>query len=38
VKKRLEFDPVKLEFKGDSAANKMLTRQYRAPYVVPERV
>jgi hypothetical protein len=38
LKKRLEFDPAKLEFKADAAANKMLTRAYRAPYVVPERV
>jgi hypothetical protein len=37
LKKRLDFDPVKREFK-DAAANKMLTRAYRAPYVVPEKV
>jgi len=34
----LEFDPVTETFKGDDEANKMLTRQYRAPFVVPEQV
>ena len=38
LKKRLEFDGAKQEFKGDSAANKMLTRSYRAPYVVGDKV
>ena len=34
----LEFDPVKEEFVGDDEANKMLSRDYREPYVVPENV
>ena len=34
----LEFDPVKLQFKNDPAADAMLTRNYRAPFVVPDRV
>jgi predicted dehydrogenase len=38
LKRRLEFDPAKWEFKGDSQANAMLTRKYRAPYIVPEKV
>lgn len=34
----LEFDPATETFKGDYEANKMLTREYRAPFVVPEQV
>lgn len=34
----LEFDPVKKKFKGDNEANAMLTKKYRAPFVVPEHV
>ncbi len=34
----LEFDPVSKRFKGDEEANAMLTKKYRAPYVVPEMV
>jgi predicted dehydrogenase len=34
----LEFDPVAEEFVQDTEANAMLTRKYREPYVVPERV
>jgi len=34
----LEFDPQSEKFVGDEQANAMLTRQYRAPYVVPEKV
>lgn len=34
----LEFDPVKENFKSDEEANAMLTRNYRAPFVVPEKV
>jgi predicted dehydrogenase len=34
----LEFDPEKERFVADEEANRMLTRNYRAPYVVPERV
>lgn len=34
----LDFDPVNLRFKNDAAADAMLTRNYRAPFVVPDRV
>lgn len=34
----LHFDPVKERFVGDKEADTMLKRQYRAPYVVPEKV
>ena len=34
----LDFDPVNMRFKNDAAADAMLTRNYRAPFVVPDRV
>ena len=34
----LHFDPTKETFVGDKEANAMLTRKYRAPYVVPDKV
>ncbi|NQU51784.1 MAG: Gfo/Idh/MocA family oxidoreductase [Bacteroidetes bacterium] len=34
----LEFDPVAMKFKNDPEANLMLTRDYRAPFVVPNKV
>jgi predicted dehydrogenase len=34
----LNFDPDTLTCKGDSEANRMLTRAYRAPFVVPAKV
>ena len=34
----LDFDPDKQCFIGDDEANGMLTRQYRRPFVVPEKV
>lgn len=34
--RRLKFDPVAEKFVGDSEADAMLTRDYRAPFVVPE--
>jgi predicted dehydrogenase len=37
VGRRLEFDPQTERFKNDADANRLLTRQYRAPFVVPER-
>jgi predicted dehydrogenase len=34
----LRFDPAGLTFPGDAEANRLLTRQYRAPYIVPDKV
>jgi predicted dehydrogenase len=34
----LSFDPEKLQVTGDAEANKMFTRNYRAPFVVPAKV
>jgi predicted dehydrogenase len=36
--RRLEFDPKSERFVNDAEANRMLTRDYRAPFVVPEKV
>jgi len=36
--RQLQFDLQKERFVGDEEANKMLTRKYRAPFVVPEKV
>jgi predicted dehydrogenase len=36
--RKLEFDAKTQRFTGDAEANRMLTRDYRKPYVVPERV
>ena len=36
--RQLNFDGERERFVGDSKANQMLTRKYRKPYVVPERV
>jgi len=35
LRKELTFDPKTLTFPGNPEANRMLTRQYRAPYVIP---
>ena len=34
----LTFDPATLRFPNDAEANALLTREYRAPYVVPDKV
>lgn len=35
----LEFDPVKMKFVDDDEANEMISRkEYRAPFVIPEKV
>jgi len=33
----LEFDGQAERFKGDKEADALLTREYRAPYVVPDK-
>ena len=38
VGRTLNFDPAGERFVDDSEANSMLTRNYRAPFVVPEKV
>ena len=38
VKRELKFDETKRQFIGDDEANKLLTRVYRKPYVVPDKV
>ena len=38
LKRKLDFDPAAGKFVRDDEANRMLTRAYRAPYIVPERV
>jgi len=38
VGKLLNFDPKTEKFTGNEAANKLLTREYRKPFVVPEQV
>jgi predicted dehydrogenase len=34
----LDFDPIKEKFVDDKKANEMLTRKYRAPFIVPDKV
>jgi predicted dehydrogenase len=38
VGRRVEFDPAALRFFGDIAADRLTTREYRRPYVVPDNV
>jgi hypothetical protein len=34
----LKMDPATERFKGNRAANALLTREYRSPYIVPANV
>ena len=34
----LKFDPKTETFANDSEANRMMTRNYRKPFVVPQKV
>jgi hypothetical protein len=36
--RKLEFDPKTEKFVNDQEADKLLTRVYRAPFIVPETV
>jgi len=36
--RQLEFNPSEERFVNDDEANQMLTRKYREPFVVPEKV
>jgi predicted dehydrogenase len=36
--RQLDFDPIAERFIGDEDANRMLTRDYRAPYVMPDKI
>jgi hypothetical protein len=38
VGRTIHFDPKTLSIVGDSEASKMMTRDYRKPFVVPEKV
>jgi hypothetical protein len=38
LERQLVFDPNLERFVGDEQANAMLSRKYRAPFVVPEKV
>jgi hypothetical protein len=33
---QLDFDPVAEQFIGDEDTNRMCTREYRQPYIIPE--
>jgi len=38
LERQLNFDPKTEKFVGDAEADKMLTRKYREPFVVPDKV
>jgi predicted dehydrogenase len=38
LRRRINFDPKTWTCTGDAEANRMLTREYRKPYVVPDKV
>ena len=38
LKRSVQFDPKTERFVNDEEANKLLKREYRSPYVVPDQV
>ncbi|HNY39159.1 MAG TPA: Gfo/Idh/MocA family oxidoreductase [Bryobacteraceae bacterium] len=38
LKRALKFDPATWSFPGDAEANRLATRVYRKPYIVPDKV
>ena len=38
VGRKLQFDPASWSFPDHGEASKLLTREYRAPYIVPDKV
>jgi hypothetical protein len=38
LKRSVTFDPKTEQFPGDEEANRLLTRDYRKPYLLPEEV
>jgi hypothetical protein len=38
LKRSVRFDPQSERFVNDEEANKLLKREYREPYVVPDQV
>jgi hypothetical protein len=36
--RNLEFDPVKMKFKNDKEADALMTKEYRHPFVIPDKV
>jgi predicted dehydrogenase len=38
LRRQVKFDPKTETFPGDKEANALLTREYRAPYVLPDKV
>jgi len=38
LRRTIHFDPATYTVKGDFEAQKLFTREYRKPYVVPEKV
>ena len=38
IGRKLDFDPMTERFRGDTEADRLLSRQYRAPFLMPGRV